>query len=213
MCLGLIENLCRSQRVKAAHSAAARSKARSPSWWTPSTPRPAGLPSPASRAPAEPKQQQTMRKRTTVWRTSIWSWAGWPAVVRYGLQLRFSLLSWWISKTVSVNLKVERPASPVSQLPPVPPRLDLLQQRSALSQGATAKVRFHAEPRLTGRPMDGSYWQLSQSYVNTAQSKMFGEAGLCAAALWLKLYQEVRNTRRTVVIHEIYPQDLTTHPK
>ncbi|XP_005725534.2 E3 ubiquitin-protein ligase CBL-like [Pundamilia nyererei] len=41
--------------------------------------------------------------------------------------------------------KVERPPSPVSQLPPVPPRLDLLQQRSsaslsALSQGATAKV-------------------------------------------------------------------------
>ncbi|KAM4726136.1 E3 ubiquitin-protein ligase CBL-like [Anableps anableps] len=41
--------------------------------------------------------------------------------------------------------KVERPASPVSQLPPVPPRLDLLQQRSssshtALSQGATAKI-------------------------------------------------------------------------
>uniref|UniRef100_A0A669DSF6 E3 ubiquitin-protein ligase CBL n=1 Tax=Oreochromis niloticus TaxID=8128 RepID=A0A669DSF6_ORENI len=41
--------------------------------------------------------------------------------------------------------KVERPPSPVSQLPPVPPRLDLLQQRSsashsALSQGATAKM-------------------------------------------------------------------------
>uniref|UniRef100_A0A3Q1IB68 E3 ubiquitin-protein ligase CBL n=1 Tax=Anabas testudineus TaxID=64144 RepID=A0A3Q1IB68_ANATE len=41
--------------------------------------------------------------------------------------------------------KIERPASPVSQLPPVPPRLDLLQQRppsshSALGQGATAKV-------------------------------------------------------------------------
>ncbi|MED6282896.1 hypothetical protein CHARACLAT_003134 [Characodon lateralis] len=41
--------------------------------------------------------------------------------------------------------KVERPASPVSQLPPVPPRLDLLQQRSSsshstLSQGATAKI-------------------------------------------------------------------------
>uniref|UniRef100_A0AAQ5XE31 E3 ubiquitin-protein ligase CBL n=1 Tax=Amphiprion ocellaris TaxID=80972 RepID=A0AAQ5XE31_AMPOC len=41
--------------------------------------------------------------------------------------------------------KVERPPSPVSQLPPVPPRLDLLQQRSssshnALGQGATAKV-------------------------------------------------------------------------
>ncbi|XP_053702289.1 E3 ubiquitin-protein ligase CBL-like isoform X1 [Synchiropus splendidus] len=40
--------------------------------------------------------------------------------------------------------KVERPASPVSQLPPVPPRLDLLQQRpscshSHLGQGATAK--------------------------------------------------------------------------
>ncbi|XP_072230413.1 E3 ubiquitin-protein ligase CBL-like isoform X2 [Leuresthes tenuis] len=41
--------------------------------------------------------------------------------------------------------KVERPASPVSQLPPVPPRLDLLQQRSssshpALGQGVTAKI-------------------------------------------------------------------------
>ncbi|XP_023151434.2 E3 ubiquitin-protein ligase CBL-like isoform X2 [Amphiprion ocellaris] len=41
--------------------------------------------------------------------------------------------------------KVERPPSPVSQLPPVPPRLDLLQQRSssshnALGQGATAKM-------------------------------------------------------------------------
>ncbi|RVE64277.1 hypothetical protein OJAV_G00144100 [Oryzias javanicus] len=41
--------------------------------------------------------------------------------------------------------KVERPASPVSQLPPVPPRLDLLQQRSscshtALGQGAAAKT-------------------------------------------------------------------------
>ncbi|KAM9729403.1 E3 ubiquitin-protein ligase CBL-like [Menidia menidia] len=41
--------------------------------------------------------------------------------------------------------KVERPASPVSQLPPVPPRLDLLQQRSssshaALGPGATAKI-------------------------------------------------------------------------
>ncbi|XP_044227294.1 E3 ubiquitin-protein ligase CBL-like isoform X1 [Thunnus albacares] len=41
--------------------------------------------------------------------------------------------------------KVERPPSPVSQLPPVPPRLDLLQQRPssshcALSQGATAKM-------------------------------------------------------------------------
>lgn len=40
--------------------------------------------------------------------------------------------------------KVERPASPVSQLPPVPPRLDLLQQRpsgshSHLGPGATAK--------------------------------------------------------------------------
>uniref|UniRef100_H3CY46 E3 ubiquitin-protein ligase CBL n=1 Tax=Tetraodon nigroviridis TaxID=99883 RepID=H3CY46_TETNG len=45
--------------------------------------------------------------------------------------------------------KVERPPSPVSQLPPVPPRLDLLQQRassshSAPGQGATAKV-VHAE--------------------------------------------------------------------
>ncbi|KAG7217051.1 hypothetical protein INR49_027590 [Caranx melampygus] len=41
--------------------------------------------------------------------------------------------------------KVERPPSPVSQLPPVPPRLDLLQQRpstshGALGQGATAKI-------------------------------------------------------------------------
>ncbi|KAM3601946.1 uncharacterized protein V6R79_021810 [Siganus canaliculatus] len=41
--------------------------------------------------------------------------------------------------------KVERPPSPVSQLPPVPPRLDLLQQRpssshSSQSQGATAKM-------------------------------------------------------------------------
>lgn len=41
--------------------------------------------------------------------------------------------------------QIERPASPVSQLPPVPPRLDLLQQRppsshSALAQGAAAKV-------------------------------------------------------------------------
>nr|XP_057943943.1 E3 ubiquitin-protein ligase CBL-like [Doryrhamphus excisus] len=41
--------------------------------------------------------------------------------------------------------KVERPPSPVSQLPPVPPRLDLLQQRpssthSQLGQGATAKM-------------------------------------------------------------------------
>ncbi|KAG7516257.1 E3 ubiquitin-protein ligase CBL-like [Solea senegalensis] len=37
--------------------------------------------------------------------------------------------------------KVERPASPVSQLPPVPPRLDLLQQRPSSShQGATAKL-------------------------------------------------------------------------
>ncbi|XP_077448201.1 E3 ubiquitin-protein ligase CBL-like isoform X2 [Stigmatopora argus] len=41
--------------------------------------------------------------------------------------------------------KVERPASPVSQLPPVPPRLDLLQQRpsnshSQLAQGACAKM-------------------------------------------------------------------------
>ncbi|CAK6971391.1 E3 ubiquitin-protein ligase CBL-like isoform X1 [Scomber scombrus] len=41
--------------------------------------------------------------------------------------------------------KVERPPSPVSQLPPVPPRLDLLQQRpsgshSALNQGATSKM-------------------------------------------------------------------------
>lgn len=34
---------------------------------------------------------------------------------------------------------VDRPASPVSQLPPVPPRLDLLQQRSS-NQGATTKV-------------------------------------------------------------------------
>nr|XP_020454152.1 E3 ubiquitin-protein ligase CBL-like isoform X2 [Monopterus albus] len=41
--------------------------------------------------------------------------------------------------------KVDRPSSPVSQLPPVPPRLDLLQQRpssshSALGQGATPKM-------------------------------------------------------------------------
>ncbi|XP_069565848.1 E3 ubiquitin-protein ligase CBL-like [Brachyistius frenatus] len=39
--------------------------------------------------------------------------------------------------------KVERPPSPVSQLPPVPPRLDLLQQRSShspLSQSAAAKI-------------------------------------------------------------------------
>ncbi|KAE8287692.1 E3 ubiquitin-protein ligase CBL [Larimichthys crocea] len=41
--------------------------------------------------------------------------------------------------------KVERPPSPVSQLPPVPPRLDLLQQRpssshSAQGQGATPKI-------------------------------------------------------------------------
>ncbi|KAK5917679.1 hypothetical protein CgunFtcFv8_002501 [Champsocephalus gunnari] len=35
--------------------------------------------------------------------------------------------------------KVERPPSPVSQLPPVPPRLDLL-QRPCSSQGATAKI-------------------------------------------------------------------------
>ncbi|XP_029303985.1 E3 ubiquitin-protein ligase CBL-like isoform X2 [Cottoperca gobio] len=38
--------------------------------------------------------------------------------------------------------KVERPPSPVSQLPPVPPRLDLLPQRpcSSQAQGATAKI-------------------------------------------------------------------------
>ncbi|XP_037323564.2 E3 ubiquitin-protein ligase CBL-like [Pungitius pungitius] len=41
--------------------------------------------------------------------------------------------------------KVERPPSPVSQLPPVPPRLDLLQQRPSSShspqtQGATSKM-------------------------------------------------------------------------
>uniref|UniRef100_A0A672ZEH3 E3 ubiquitin-protein ligase CBL n=1 Tax=Sphaeramia orbicularis TaxID=375764 RepID=A0A672ZEH3_9TELE len=41
--------------------------------------------------------------------------------------------------------KVERPPSPVSQLPPVPPRLDLLQQKpsnspGALGQGATARM-------------------------------------------------------------------------
>ncbi|KAM8900429.1 E3 ubiquitin-protein ligase CBL-like isoform 2-T2 [Spinachia spinachia] len=41
--------------------------------------------------------------------------------------------------------KVERPPSPVSQLPPVPPRLDLLQQRpsgshSPQAQGATSKM-------------------------------------------------------------------------
>ncbi|XP_055370421.1 E3 ubiquitin-protein ligase CBL-like isoform X2 [Betta splendens] len=41
--------------------------------------------------------------------------------------------------------KIERPPSPVSQLPPVPPRLDLLQQRppsshSALGSGATPKI-------------------------------------------------------------------------
>uniref|UniRef100_A0A8C2WGM0 E3 ubiquitin-protein ligase CBL n=1 Tax=Cyclopterus lumpus TaxID=8103 RepID=A0A8C2WGM0_CYCLU len=41
--------------------------------------------------------------------------------------------------------QVERPPSPVSQLPPVPPRLDLLQQRpcsshSAQTQGATSKM-------------------------------------------------------------------------
>ncbi|XP_029956559.1 E3 ubiquitin-protein ligase CBL-like [Salarias fasciatus] len=36
--------------------------------------------------------------------------------------------------------KVERPPSPVSQLPPVPPRLDLLQQRASGSQGAAAKM-------------------------------------------------------------------------
>lgn len=40
---------------------------------------------------------------------------------------------------VSASLKVDRPASPVSQLPPVPPRLDLLQQRSS-NQGAATKV-------------------------------------------------------------------------
>lgn len=44
-----------------------------------------------------------------------------------------------------VCVQVERPPSPVSQLPPVPPRLDLLQQRpssshSAQGQGATPKV-------------------------------------------------------------------------
>ncbi|KAM4545651.1 E3 ubiquitin-protein ligase CBL-like isoform 2-T2 [Odontesthes bonariensis] len=48
--------------------------------------------------------------------------------------------------------KVERPASPVSLLPPVPPRLDLLQQRSssshpALAQGATAKTSIAATHR------------------------------------------------------------------
>uniref|UniRef100_A0A8C5E1P3 E3 ubiquitin-protein ligase CBL n=1 Tax=Gouania willdenowi TaxID=441366 RepID=A0A8C5E1P3_GOUWI len=37
--------------------------------------------------------------------------------------------------------KVERPASPVSQLPPVPPRLDLLQQRSSSSHNVPATHR------------------------------------------------------------------------
>lgn len=53
---------------------------------------------------------------------------------------------------LNVNVQVERPASPVSQLPPVPPRLDLLQQRSSCShaasgQGAAAKVisRGHSQ--------------------------------------------------------------------
>ncbi|XP_043996269.1 E3 ubiquitin-protein ligase CBL-like isoform X2 [Gambusia affinis] len=45
-----------------------------------------------------------------------------------------------VMSRLACSSKVERPASPVSQLPPVPPRLDLLQQRSALSQGSTAKV-------------------------------------------------------------------------
>lgn len=49
---------------------------------------------------------------------------------------------------------MERPPSPVSQLPPVPPRLDLLQQRAPSShnapgQGATAKV-VCVEIRTTG---------------------------------------------------------------
>lgn len=56
-------------------------------------------------------------------------------------------------KCVSVSVQVERPASPVSQLPPVPPRLDLLQQRPASSlslqsQGATPKVRVHSHVML-----------------------------------------------------------------
>lgn len=56
------------------------------------------------------------------------------------------LIGWRnVSECLNVDVKVERPASPVSQLPPVPPRLDLLQQRSscshaALGQGAAAKV-------------------------------------------------------------------------
>uniref|UniRef100_A0A8C6MGV7 E3 ubiquitin-protein ligase CBL n=1 Tax=Nothobranchius furzeri TaxID=105023 RepID=A0A8C6MGV7_NOTFU len=37
-------------------------------------------------------------------------------------------------------IKVERPASPVSQLPPVPPRLDLLQQRSSGSVVYTSQI-------------------------------------------------------------------------
>lgn len=48
---------------------------------------------------------------------------------------------------------MERPPSPVSQLPPVPPRLDLLQQRppgSHSAQGATAKVLTHSVQLRTG---------------------------------------------------------------
>ncbi|XP_061754989.1 E3 ubiquitin-protein ligase CBL-like isoform X2 [Nerophis ophidion] len=44
--------------------------------------------------------------------------------------------------------KVERPASPVSQLPPVPPRLDLLQQRPCSSQQAAKMGATHRDKPL-----------------------------------------------------------------
>ncbi|XP_007563051.1 E3 ubiquitin-protein ligase CBL-like [Poecilia formosa] len=59
-----------------------------------------------------------------------------------------------VMSRLACSSKVERPASPVSQLPPVPPRLDLLQQRSVLSQGTTAKVAVtHRDKPLPPPPV------------------------------------------------------------
>uniref|UniRef100_A0A8P4KCB0 E3 ubiquitin-protein ligase CBL n=1 Tax=Dicentrarchus labrax TaxID=13489 RepID=A0A8P4KCB0_DICLA len=77
--------------------------------------------------------------------------------------------------------KVERPPSPVSQLPPVPPRLDLLQQRpssshSAQGQGATAKVLYswsqRREKYLVFAPLR-SLWCMNPTFTDCLLTCVF----------------------------------------
>lgn len=117
--------------------------------------------------------------RTAVTHRAICSWRGSPEDGKL-----------WLSRVLIFSSQVERPPSPFSlapqaALPPVPPRLDLLQQRvanppGASSPGTTSKVRHTSS---VGFEWGRTVWDPNTFSLTSPSAFLF----LCLASRTTKL--------------------------